>query len=84
MHQMRISTTYVSSVMLRPKNLEIQNIMTVKTRKKSPTRMPWNGAKSVEWCWTLFIDRIIDDNDLEHHSFTNRDMIYDTIPMDII
>jgi hypothetical protein len=31
MHQMRISTNYVSSVMLRPKNLEIRNVMTEKT-----------------------------------------------------
>jgi hypothetical protein len=35
MHQMRISTTCVSSVMLRPKKLEIRNVMTVKIPKQT-------------------------------------------------
>jgi hypothetical protein len=57
---MRISTTYVTSFMLRPKNYEIRNVMTVKTKKnktnykhkktnkKLRNRVPLNGAKSVE------------------------------------
>jgi hypothetical protein len=40
MHQMRISTIYVTSVMLRPKSLEIQNVMTVKIPKKNHNREP--------------------------------------------
>jgi hypothetical protein len=40
MHLMRIPTTYVSLVILRPKNLEIRNVVTVKTRGKNPNRMP--------------------------------------------
>jgi hypothetical protein len=39
MHQMHISITSISSMMLRPKNLEIQNVMTVKT-PKNPNRVP--------------------------------------------
>ena len=31
-HHIRISSTYVSSVMLSPNNLEIRNVVTVKTR----------------------------------------------------
>jgi hypothetical protein len=34
MHQMRISIIYISSVMLRPKKLEIRNVMTVKILKR--------------------------------------------------
>jgi hypothetical protein len=42
MHQMRISTTYVSSVMLRLKNLEIRNVMTVKI-PQTPKRVLFEG-----------------------------------------
>jgi hypothetical protein len=34
MHQMQISTAYVSSVMVRPTHLEIQNVMTLQIPKK--------------------------------------------------
>ena len=44
MHHMRISSTYVSSVMLSPNDLEIRKVLTVKSLPK----MPWNGAKYVE------------------------------------
>jgi hypothetical protein len=37
MHQMRISTTDISSVMIWAKSLEIRNAMTVKIRKKTQT-----------------------------------------------
>jgi hypothetical protein len=43
MHQMRISKIYVFSVMLKPKNEEIRNIVTVK--------IPKNPKHSAEnWC----------------------------------
>jgi hypothetical protein len=50
MHQMRILTTYVSSAILRPKNLEIQNVVIVKTRGKKPQtecqpKISWNKVK---------------------------------------
>jgi hypothetical protein len=35
MHQMRISTNYISSMMVRPKNLELQNVMIVKTENNA-------------------------------------------------
>jgi hypothetical protein len=42
MHQMRISTNQVSSVVLRPRKLEIRKIVkTIKEPKKSNT-VPWN------------------------------------------
>ena len=59
MHQMRISTNEVSSVVLRPKELEIQKknkkqkkqkkniVKSVKEPKKLNTG-PWNWTKSVE------------------------------------
>jgi hypothetical protein len=50
MHQMRISTTCVSSwsVILRPKNLEIRSVVTVKTRgnqTKCQPKTSWNKVK---------------------------------------
>jgi hypothetical protein len=39
MHQMRISIIYISSVMLRPKKIEIRNVMTVKIPKKKKTKI---------------------------------------------
>jgi hypothetical protein len=50
MHQMRISTTYVSSVILRPKNLEIRNVIAVKVQGKKPQtecqpKISWNKVK---------------------------------------
>jgi hypothetical protein len=47
MHQMRISTTYVSSVMLRPKMFEIRNVRIVRTRKNL-NRMLWSGYKEIQ------------------------------------
>ena len=49
MHQMRISTNEVSSVVLGPKKLEVEkkSVKNVKSRKKNHT-VPWNWAKSVE------------------------------------
>jgi hypothetical protein len=40
MHQMRILTNYVSSVMLRPKTLENQNISKIITRRKMKKKNP--------------------------------------------
>jgi hypothetical protein len=51
MHQMRISTHNVSSVLLRPKNLEIGNDMTVETRKKTQTEC----REVVDWLFTVLI-----------------------------
>jgi hypothetical protein len=49
MHQMRISTNQVSSVVLGLKKLEIRKIVkTVKEPEKKPNTVPWNWAKSVE------------------------------------
>jgi hypothetical protein len=49
MHQVRILTNYVSSAMLRLKQLEIRNIMTLKIhKKKNQNRDSWKGAKSAE------------------------------------
>jgi hypothetical protein len=46
---MLISINSVSSVMLRPKKLEIGNIdKTVKSHEKNPNKVPWQGAKSIE------------------------------------
>jgi hypothetical protein len=39
-HHMRLSTNYVSSMMLRPNELEIPNVMTVKTRKTPKQNIP--------------------------------------------
>jgi hypothetical protein len=51
MHQMHISTTQVSSVMLKSKKLEIRKKEEVKTERAvgwKPNRVSWNWAKSVE------------------------------------
>jgi hypothetical protein len=46
MHQMRILTAYISSVILRPKNWGIQNVLAVKTWEKPQTecqpKISWN------------------------------------------
>jgi hypothetical protein len=58
-HRMRISTKYVSSVMLRSKYLEIQNVMTVKdpeTPKKSSVN--WRKIRRrIELCMREIILR---------------------------
>jgi hypothetical protein len=51
MHQMRISTNQVSSVVLRPKKLEIRKIVKTVKEPKKPNTVPWNWAKLL----TLFI-----------------------------
>jgi hypothetical protein len=50
MHQMHISTTQVSSVMLRSTKLEIQkkNEKTERAVWWKPNTVPWNWAKSIE------------------------------------
>jgi hypothetical protein len=48
MHQMRISTNQVSSVVLWPKKLEIRKIVKTAKEPKKPNTLPWNWAKSVE------------------------------------
>jgi hypothetical protein len=48
MHQMRISTNQVSSVVLRPKKLEIRKIVKTVKEPNKPNTVPWNWAKSVE------------------------------------
>jgi hypothetical protein len=50
MHQMRISTNAVSSVVLRPEKLEIRKkiVKTVKELENPPNIVPCNWAKSVE------------------------------------
>jgi hypothetical protein len=51
MHQMRISTTWVSSVMLKSKKLEIQGKKLWKLKEpldENQNMVPWNWAKSVE------------------------------------
>jgi hypothetical protein len=46
MHQMRMSITYISSMMLRAKNLEIRNSMTVKTQNKTKqTAVKWSQIR---------------------------------------
>jgi hypothetical protein len=48
LHPMRISTNQVSSVVLRPKKLEIRKIVKTVKEPKTPNTVPWNWAKSVE------------------------------------
>ena len=50
MHQMRISTNEVSSVVLEPKKLEVEKKTREKCKepKKKNHTVPWNWAKSVE------------------------------------
>jgi hypothetical protein len=52
MHQMYISTIYVTSVMLRPKNMEIRNVMTIKIHKKTKQRaVKWSQIRGrIELC----------------------------------
>jgi hypothetical protein len=45
-HQMRISTTKVCSVVLRPKKLEMRKQNENCTRAKKANTVPWNWAKS--------------------------------------
>jgi hypothetical protein len=44
-NQMRLSTTYISSLMLGSKELEIRNIYNVK-KQINPNRLSFNGTKS--------------------------------------
>jgi hypothetical protein len=50
MHRMHISTTQVSTVMLRSKKLKIQkqNVKNERDVGWKPKRVPWNWAKSVK------------------------------------
>jgi hypothetical protein len=48
MHQMRISTSCVSSVIHRPKNLEIRNA-NVKTRGKNPKQNACQRSRGIKW-----------------------------------
>jgi hypothetical protein len=51
MHQMRILTTYVSSEILGPKNLEIRNVITVKTQGKKPKQNASQRSRGIKWSY---------------------------------
>jgi hypothetical protein len=54
---MRISTTHISSMVLRPKHVEIRYVVTVKTRKKPKNSvMNWSHIHQMT---ELFISKII-------------------------
>jgi hypothetical protein len=50
MHQMHISTDQVTSVLLRPKKLEIREkkMWKLYESRKNPNTVQWNWAKSVD------------------------------------